>query len=305
MPLYEYFYPDNSDQYSFYRIPKRLFRNEALRGMSSEAKILYGLLLDRVSLSVKNGWVDQNNRVYIIYTRQEITEMMEIAPKTATRLMAELEEYGLIERRRQGLGRPSILYVKNFAAGRADITPEKGNNDPAGGVNPAPLEGQGLPAINTDRSHTENSDIHLILSPDGCDGLNLRSAYESFIKEQVGYDELLQEYPYRKDELDGLVMLMVDVSCSNARTIRIAGDDKPINVVKSQMMKIGIDDLRYVLNSMHENTTEIKNIRAYMLTSLFYAPITIGAHSQMQVMHDAVSETANGRQEGGTWPYGY
>ena len=100
--------------FSFYRIPKALFTDARIRGISAEAKILYGLLLDRMGLSVKNGWTDDTGRVYIIFTTEEIMEALYCADNKATKLMKELESCGLIERKRRGLGKPSLIYVKKL-----------------------------------------------------------------------------------------------------------------------------------------------------------------------------------------------
>lgn len=126
--LYEYFHPWDADQFAFYRVPKRMFKNQAFRGMCTETKILYGMLLDRVDLSVRNGWIDERKRVYIIFTQHEIMESLGISNKTASKLMEELERFGLVERRWQGVGRPALLYVKNFAASRGDSPHATCNN---------------------------------------------------------------------------------------------------------------------------------------------------------------------------------
>ena len=111
-----YFTGGQADLFSFYRLPKILFIDPRFRAISAEAKILYGLLLDRMSLSAKNGWLDNAGRVYIIFTVEEIMESLACGNKKAVGLLRELEEKaGLIERRRQGLGRPNLIYVKNFA----------------------------------------------------------------------------------------------------------------------------------------------------------------------------------------------
>ena len=114
---FEYFYGSEAEQYSFYRIPKVLFKDKMFKDISAEAKILYGLMLDRMGLSVKNRWFDEKNRVYIIYTIAEIMEDLGCADQKVGRLLSELDSVkgiGLIERRRQGLGKPNIIYVKNF-----------------------------------------------------------------------------------------------------------------------------------------------------------------------------------------------
>ena len=126
---YEYFYGAQAEQFSFYRIPKALFTEPNFRELSTDAKVLYGILLDRMSLSLKNQWLDAKNKVYIIFTVDEIMDALNCANQKATRLMVELEKQaGLIERKRQGLGRPNLIYVKNFAATINDKNCEKGDS---------------------------------------------------------------------------------------------------------------------------------------------------------------------------------
>ena len=112
---YDYFYGQQADQFSFYRIPKALFTDEAFDSISIEAKLLYGILLDRMNLSAKNGWLDKEGRVHIIFTIDEVKESLRCSNKKAAKTLDELENTaGLIERRRRGLGKPNLLYVKNF-----------------------------------------------------------------------------------------------------------------------------------------------------------------------------------------------
>ena len=126
---YEYFYGAQAEQFSFYRIPKALFTEPNFSELSTDAKVLYGILLDRMSLSLKNQWLDAQNKVYIIFTVEEIMDALNCANQKATRLMVELEKQaGLIERKRQGLGRPNLIYVKNFAATINDKNCEKGDS---------------------------------------------------------------------------------------------------------------------------------------------------------------------------------
>lgn len=126
---YEYFYGAQAEQFSFYRIPKALFTEPNFRELSTDAKVLYGILLDRMSLSLKNQWLDAQNKVYIIFTVEEIMDALNCANQKATRLMVELEKQaGLIERKRQGLGRPNLIYVKNFAATINEKNCEKGDS---------------------------------------------------------------------------------------------------------------------------------------------------------------------------------
>ncbi|MBQ7895138.1 MAG: replication initiator protein A, partial [Oscillospiraceae bacterium] len=112
-----YFYGSQSESFSFYRIPRELVTGEYFRSLSTDAKLLYGLLLDRMGLSAKNNWLDQNGRVYIYYTVEEIAKDINCGLVKAGKLLAELDTakgIGLIERVKQGQGKPTIIYVKQF-----------------------------------------------------------------------------------------------------------------------------------------------------------------------------------------------
>ena len=116
---FDYYYGIEAEQFSFYRVPRMLIKDERFKGLSSDAKLLYGLMLDRLSLSMKNGWLDSENRAYIIYTVDNIMEDLGCSKPTCTKIMRELDcdnGIGLIEKKRRGLGKPDIIYVKNFVA---------------------------------------------------------------------------------------------------------------------------------------------------------------------------------------------
>lgn len=113
----DYFYGQSGELFAYFRIPKALFQDSRFRQLSTDARTLYGILLDRMSLSAKNSWVDEHGRVYIIYTVREVQESLCCAEHKAVKLFRELEQADLIERKRRGLGRPSLIYVKNFSSG--------------------------------------------------------------------------------------------------------------------------------------------------------------------------------------------
>lgn len=116
---FDYFYGNEAEQFSFIRIPKLLF-TEKFKTLSTDAKVLYGLMLDRLSLSTKNKWVDSDNRVFVYYTLENIMEDLGYGHNKCVALMQELDSIkgiGLIERKKQGLGRPDMIYVKNFITG--------------------------------------------------------------------------------------------------------------------------------------------------------------------------------------------
>lgn len=120
---FDYYYGKEAEQFSFYRIPRILIKDERFKGISSDAKLLYGLMLDRMSLSMKNGWFDDQNRAYIHYTFDNVMEDLGCGREKCCKIFKELDTkhgIGLIEKKRQGLGKPDIIYVKNFIGGYED-----------------------------------------------------------------------------------------------------------------------------------------------------------------------------------------
>ena len=111
---FNYYYGSQSDQFSFIRIPKIMLTDQSFAALSIQAKVLYGVLLDRMALSRKNSWFDEQNRVFIIYQIGEIQEDLGFSKKKAMELLSELENFGLLEKKRRGHGLPNILYVKSF-----------------------------------------------------------------------------------------------------------------------------------------------------------------------------------------------
>lgn len=133
---FDYYYGSDAEQFTFIRLPKMLFTEERFKKLSSDAKILFGIMLDRMSLSVKNQWIDEENRVYIILTLENVMEVFSCSERKASYLMKELDTksgIGLIEKERQGLGKPNLIYVKNFLVKNSPSTMDK-NEDEAGFV---------------------------------------------------------------------------------------------------------------------------------------------------------------------------
>lgn len=116
---FEYFSEADADQYAYYRIPKMLITDARFKDLSTDAKLLYGLMLDRMSLSLKNGWFDEKGRVFIYFTIEDIMEQLQCRSQKATKLVSELDSkkgIGLIEKVKQGQGHPTMIYVKNFSS---------------------------------------------------------------------------------------------------------------------------------------------------------------------------------------------
>lgn len=137
---------------------------------------------------------------------------------------------------------------------------------------PSPLEDAAVPP---ERKRTERNDAYKV--------------YEEIIKENIEYDYLLQEFRFEKDRVDEIVALILETVCSARKTILIAGDDYPAELVKSKFMKLDSEHIRFVLDCMRENTTKIRNIKQYLRAALFNAPSTIGSYYTSLVSHDMAS----------------
>ena len=301
---FDYFYgPDDAEQYSFYRIPKRLITGDEFQETSTEAKLLYGLMLDRLQLSIRNQWLDSLNRVYIIYTVEDIMADLHCGNQKACKLLSELEnKTGLIKRKRQGLGKPSLIYVLKFSTSCPQNDSESHfktcENHTSGDVKTTSLDMWKSHGNNTDFNKPEynktnpiypgQASAKITVSVDGMgrDEMDERRSYERYFREHLYIDDLKQSYPYDQGRIDEIFELLVDTVCSTAKTIRCAGEDRPTEVVKSRFMKLEHSHIQYVLDCIHDNTTDIRNIKAYMLTTLYNAPITIDHYYQAKVNHD-------------------
>ena len=291
--MFDYFYGAQAEQFAFYRVPKVLFTNDRFKYLSAEAKILYGILLDRVPLSAKNGWIDEQGRVYIICTIEEIMEDMNCGNKKAIQLLSDLEDkVGLIERKRQGLGKPNLIYVKNFISVDSPVEGHflKCQNDTSGSVEITSLEVSKGHGNKTDIINTEYSDTDSFYSGrsvgKGSEAMRIRAHYEEYFRESLELDYLFRDRSLDQDTIHAMVNLMVDVCCSTRKSIRINREDMPIEVVKSRFMKLDAEHIKYALMTLANNTTSVKDMKQYMLAVLYNAPTTISSYYQNWVQHD-------------------
>ena len=282
---FDYFYTEQSDQFAFYRIPKVLIVEDYFREMSTEAKLLYGLLLDRVSLSASSGWVDDQRRVYIIYTIRSIMRDLHCGTRKAVKLLKELEAYGLIEKQIRGQGKPTLIYVKNFSTLFSDCKSKDFHNENSSvSIVTIPEVSKGQ-SNNTNTNNTKNNNTYPILSGADVDN-DERESYYRYFYNQLEIEIMRERYPMDGEVLCALVDILVDAVCSKRKTIRIAGDDKPINVVKSQFMKLNSSHVEYVMDSLKSNTTKVRNIKQYILATLYNAPLTMSSYYQAEVLHN-------------------
>ena len=370
---FDYYRGMEAEQYTFYRIPKVLFTAECFKSLSCEAKVLYGLLLDRMSLSIKNRWFDEEDRVYIIFTVEDVMELLSCSRQKAIKNLAELDVekgIGLIEKRRLGLGRPNVIYVKNFII-KETVTPESEEKKPEDAENTQKYENhtsrsminrlQEVPKSNfkkyenqtsrsmkselpevpesnfkkyenqtsrsminelpeVPKSYPNDTDINktdlseneyskteynetvfgvsesiypiqnlsaLSTSKVMPDAIEEMEAYRDIIRERISYECFQDEQYHRKEDVDELIELMVEVMLMpDSDILRIAGTEKPVAIIKNRFMKLNKMHIEYILNCLSTNTTKVGNIKAYLLTTLYNAPMTISNYYTAEVNHD-------------------
>ena len=222
----DYFYGQAGELFSFYRIPKALFQEPRFQNLSTDAKTLYGILLDRMSLSVKNGWLDEQGRVFIIYTIEDVKRALCCTDNKATKLLRELEEFGLIERKRRGLGRPSLVYVKNFSAESSNSRFKNRENHESRGFKNASQDPSKSRCNKTEENKTEKSETYPFHSEEA-DGMSKREQLEEHFSQSLEVDTLFRLCPDDEDTIYQILDLLVDTCATNRQTLRIAEDDKP------------------------------------------------------------------------------
>ena len=317
---FDYFYGTQADQYSFYRIPKALFQDEYFKNLSSDAKILYGLMLDRMSLSIKNQWFDEQNRAYIYFSIEDIMELLNCGRNKAVKSLQELDQekgIGLIEKKRQGFGKTNIIYVKSFVIPDRDVitpqiesqkftiqtTDEKGDDTEVCKINFKKSQNQTSRSpenklqevcksnsIYNNLSYNKENDTESVLIGSSqmrsAEGMTTMQAYGSLIKENIDYDNLLITHPFEQELIQGIYELILETVLCQNEEILIASNWYPVQLVKSKFLKLKYSHIEYVIECLKKNTSKVKNIKKYMLAALFNAPATIDGYYQAEVNHD-------------------
>ena len=420
---FQYFQGEEAEQYTFYRIPKQLFTVDYFKSLSSDAKILYGLMLDRMSLSIKNNWFDDQNRAYIYFSIEDIVEYLGCGKNKAVKLMKELDTgtgIGLIEKRRQGFGKANIIYVKKFMVEmpsensreqilkeaskqngpcqkQTSVKGEKGlnykgkleqqevvSNNPKEKTENVRENSQDLMAkdrhegnfdkITSVESHHQkfenqttgqsatftesrnvnfknpqnqhsripNNNIHEVCfedpnntyesnnkynynksyhilsgdNPSLCreektdeirynsDIIDQRTygtskqildtqdrgtviqAYQKLIKRNIEYDSLINMPEVDHELVQEIYELILETVLCLGDEIVIASNRYPAEIVRSRFLKLRYMHIRYVMDCLEKNTTKVKNIRKYLLATLFNAPATMDGYYRAEVNHD-------------------
>ena len=235
--------------------------------------------LERAGYIVRSRERDEKGRLrgadYVIYEQPQLPPTPDLPTLENPMLENPTQENPTLEKPTQE--NPMQL---NKDIQRTDLpNKEKSNTDiqsthsiPIHSPNPSPFEGAAQPP---ERKRKEPNDAYRV--------------YEEIIKDNICYDILKQDMPYDHDRIDEIVDLILETVCTKRRTIRIAGDDYPAELVKSKFMKLDSEHIRFVLDCMRENTTKIRNIKQYLRAALFNAPSTIGNYYTSLVAHDMAS----------------
>lgn len=355
---FDYFDRAGIERFEFLKIPKAFFTDKDFAKLSSDSKLLYSLLLDRTSLSLKNNWLDEEGRVYIIFTVEAIEKTFMCSHPTASKMLKSLEQTGLIEKKVPGFGKPYRIYVKDFSSkykhepdgGRSSRIPDNIFDNPEEGdgaqkpveiaetrintedsptlknltsrsknferrdvknfnderlKNLTPRSKEFLPVDvkefypnktniynHTELNHTEyQSDSSY---PEGADAIDAMAHYRKAVQDKIGYEYLVQAKPQRREQIDEIVDLIVDVMMTSPNGyMRIGGQDKPTAIVQKKFSELTYDHIEYVLDSLDNTSSEIGNIRAYLLTSLYNATMSISNYYDRKVAHDMLHDTSH------------
>lgn len=266
-------------KYSHIKIPKALFKNPKYANISPLAKLLYGFLLDRTSLSYASGtqWQDDTGNFFVYFPLSEISERLSCGHDKATAILKELAESGLIRRTRQKPGSPYKITVLPFDSnpGKTDTSKRRNRKSEIGSHD---FDLCGKPAEN--KTEENNPDMN---NPD-LPYEDQREDVEAQIKQNIYYDILKQDLPVT--QLDGIVSLMVDTICTTGNTVKISGESKPRKEVCRRFLALNDIHIRYVFDRMKEETNVVQHPRGYLLARLYEAEDVMDTYYQIRVNHD-------------------
>ena len=283
-------------------------------------------MLDRMSLSIKNQWFDDENRAYIYFSIEDIMELLNCGRNKAVKSLQELDSengIGLIEKKRQGFGKTNIIYVKSFMMADEEKTAEDIPSDQE--TEPQKFTIQTYEGEESDqevyKTNFKKSQKQTSRSPENklqevcktnsiynnlsynkendtesdligssqmrsAEGMTTMQAYGSLIKENIDYDNLLITHPFEQELINGIYELILETVLCQNEEILIASNWYPVQLVKSKFLKLKYSHIEYVIECLKKNTSKVKNIKKYMLAALFNAPATIDGYYQAEVNHD-------------------
>lgn len=310
---FDYFYGNEAEQFTFYRIPKILITSPHFKKISDSAKLLYGLMLDRMSLSIRNGWLDDDNRAYIFFTTNDVMEQMCCGTEKATKMLTELDSekgIGLIERVKQGQGKPAIIYLKKFyeledtarstklsEIESQDFQESKVKTFENRKTRLSEIESLEFRKSKCNYNNINNTDINYIY-PINQDNYNIQNSDTKTeeewidrytktvdeIKTQIDYDYLINHAEC--DIVDEVVNIMAEVMTVYRPKYKIEGDFIEYNAVVNKFRQITSQKLEICLLAYSRKIQRIKNPKAYWISTLYNIPLTSGIVLQNMINSD-------------------
>lgn len=266
----------NNETMGYFCIPKNLITSKQYDGLSCQAVLLYGLLWDRTDLSNKNSerFSDSEGEVFIYYTIDNVCKSLHCGREKAIATMNQLEKFGLIRRKSRGIGKPFAIYVKglNFRVEK-NIPDGSEKEDSSGRKNSTHQVGK-TDSINTDINKTEFNNTQSSIS------YQEAHEVEEMIKEQIEFD-ILSQRNYGSI-LDELVLIMTDVICGHSEKLRVGKQMLSRQAVKTRLLSVDSSHIEYVIDCYKNKHSHVKNIPAYLLTALYYAPSTMDLYYEEQ-----------------------
>lgn len=283
---FEYLYEPEAELFTFIRVPKLILEDERFSKLNAESKLLFGILLDRVALSRKNGWIDSQGRVYVIMTIDEIAESLACATQKATKLLHDLERFGLIKKVRQGLGKPNLIYVKNFIPRTADSQFKNDENHNSGGVISTIQECRKSQCNNTNINNTDVSNTDSFFPSEESltettGGIDVRER----IRKQIEYKCMVERYGKRR--IDEIVEIMSEIAVNQNPIIKVGKNAEfPAQYVRERFDQITSMHIERVVEGIEDNQVPVRNTKAYLLAVLFNSVSTIDHYYTIQANAD-------------------
>lgn len=301
-----YFTIQDAEQFTFFRIPKVLFTGERYKNMTTDARVLYGILLDRVSLSVKNNWVDKEGRVFIIFTREEAQELLGYSKPKIVNLFKELHKVQLIEETKQGLSKPNLIYVKKF------ITENNTENNVQTQSNQQRLKfltsrskknelqevKKSDPIYTDDINNTYKNDIDNSVSQSREEKpkkekqpirttTDRQTEFENiklYFKDKLYLDDLKISHKFDTKLIEEIELNILEMYFNDYTTIK--GERKPREIVRSALMKLNNWHIEELISKYKGLTIKITNPKAYMQTMIYNIAFENDLSVTNAVQHD-------------------
>lgn len=320
---FNYFKGNSNFDFQYIKVPRDLIHSSKYSSISLSAKFLYITMLERLSLSKQNNWVDDNGNIYIILSQTEAMKILSCSRSKLVRIFAELDVNtgaGLIKRKRQGLCKPDIIYINSELLCNCtneenvisliqdtknkllsdDSSNVNNNTNLVSDKNIRKSQNETTECVNSVNQEVSDKDTNYINNNKNNynkNNLNYpsfhsnpynwkeeRNEYKEIIKLNIDYDVVILER--KKSIVDEIVNAMTNAVCSEKDFIRISGENIPKEEVKRKMLGMNQHHIEYVYDCLMKNTSSVRNVDAFLLTCLYRATDNINLHYKLQINHD-------------------